>query len=101
MAISDDIGLLNNAGLAGGEVVAIIEHSSQILDHAQNKIINILQDVRAVKGDLNSPTLLNYLTSLQDALDRLRSSQNSNMEAIVAINKGGELGQEYVGKLHL
>jgi hypothetical protein len=100
MSMSDDIGLLNQASLEIGEVIGIIETASQGLDGAQNKILNILQLVAAVRGDLNSPTLANYATSLRDALEEIRRAHNAHLEAIISLNKGNELGREYISRLH-
>ena len=99
VSASDDYNLLALAGNEISEVVGIIETASQQLDGAQNKILNILQTISAVRGDLNSPTLSNYMTLLRDALEEIRRAHNAHLEATISLNNGSEIGREYMGKM--
>lgn len=100
MTAMEDIGLLNEAGLWCGEMAALVEEASQLIDRAEAKMLNVKQNIDAVRGEIEIRTLVLCASKALECLEACRGVHNQGVEAILAGNTIQDMLHEYVRKLH-
>lgn len=99
MSMAQDMAWLTEALLELEATMAVIEEASVKVQTAQNKLLNVVQNVNAAQGGAQSTTLMNAVKKARLSMRTLAFSLDTNAEAIHRAAASRELINNYVDRM--
>lgn len=99
MSAQETVAALNEAAIKVGEARGVISQSQEPIAGAINAVESAQQLVQAAKGDIESPTLNEYIGLLHQAEEALQGISASLEDIRPKLGAALELGEDYAGRL--